>query len=148
MSQKLIDLNFIDLALKSFDSYSPEITDQVSYYYFLSYSFKILLTLGNVVSESTYARDTILNTGIADVLVSYIEQFNSKSGMWAFCNLFRGHPAPQFEFCSKYLPFLMKKINASQNQEDIEVSEDCLGTLWELSGTDHYIHREFYKSNE
>lgn len=124
MSQKLIKLNFIGLALKAFDSFPFEITDE------------ILLILGNIISESTYARDEIIAAGFPEVLVNYIEQYNSKNGIWAFCNLFRGHPAPALEFCNKYFPFLMKKIASTQTQQDLEISEDCLWVLVELTEED------------
>jgi len=124
LSHKLIKLNFITLALKSFDSFPFEITDE------------ILLILGNIISESTLARDEIIAAGFPEVLVNYIQQYTSKNGIWAFCNLFRGHPAPAIEFCDKYFPFLMKRIASMQNQQELEISEDCLWVLVELTEED------------
>ena len=95
-----------------------------------------MLILGNIISESTGARDEIINAGFPEVLVNYIEQYTSKNGIWAFCNLFRGHPAPSLEFCDKYFPFLMKKIASFQNQQNLEISEDCLWVLVELTEED------------
>lgn len=95
--------------------------------------------LGNIISESVFARDKLLSMGFPEVLVSYIEQYNSKGGIWAFCNLFRGHPAPNIEFCDKYFPFFTKKISSLETPQDIEISEDCLVTLVELTGVENYI---------
>lgn len=90
--------------------------------------------MGNIISESVFARDKLLDMGFPEVLVNYIEQYNSRGGIWAFCNLFRGHPAPNIQFCDKYFPYFIKKILTLETPPDIETSEDCLATLVELTG--------------
>ena len=112
-----------------------------------------MLALGNIISESVDVRDMVLNAGITDPLVNYIEQFNSRNAIWAFCNLFRGFPVPNMEFCGKYFPFLMKKITTIETLQDIEISEDCLWTLCELTGrvskitTNNFYRGRFNKVN-
>lgn len=123
VSRKLIQTSFVNLVLKSFDSFSHEIIDH------------ILLALGNTVGDSVEARDAIVNAGVTDVLISFIEQYNSVNGTWAFVNLFRGHPPPSGEFLNRYFPFLMKRVVSFQNQQDIDIAEDCLKVLNELTGS-------------
>jgi hypothetical protein len=121
---QIIEKNFMSLVLTGLSSFKADLQEM------------LLLALGNLVGESVLLRNAALDMGILDILIGHIEKVASKNGVWALCNLVRGHPAPDSLYYTKAFPIIMKRAcraNSISNIEEAESSEDCLWTLVELS---------------
>ncbi len=101
-----------------------------------SFHIKTLWIISNILGENLSFRDTFLENGYMNNLLSVIEKFQNSTKilngvLWAISNILRGEPYPKWKDISAVLPLLKRVIS---NPQPIDLMVRALSSITCISG--------------